>query len=44
MKLSELHYLQLLEEARVSFLTHSENRIFYLNELKNRLELTVKIP
>lgn len=38
MKLSESHYLQLLDDFRLAFLTKSENRQLYFDEVKNRLK------
>ena len=37
MKLSELHYIQLLDEARQEILTKSDNTTHYLKEIESRL-------
>jgi hypothetical protein len=37
MKLSELHYIQLLDEARQEILTKGNNTVHYLKEIESRL-------
>jgi hypothetical protein len=37
MKLSELHYIQLLDEARQEILTKGDNTTHYLKEIESRL-------
>ena len=37
MRLSELHYIQLLDETRQSLFTKDNNSVYYIRELKDRL-------